>query len=63
MEYYYESIHEGRGDNFTCVRRTQSLTQQKGPDFFSGAGATFEFGSAQYDDYGNMQLKPNVPCT
>ena len=59
--YYYESIHEGRGDNFTCVRRTQSLTQQKGPEFFNGSGATFEFGSKQYDDYGNMQLKQMFP--
>ncbi len=59
--YYYESIHEGRGDNFTCVRRTQSLTQQKGPDFFNGSGVTFEFGQKQYDDYGNMQLKQMFP--
>ena len=59
--YYYESIHEGRGDNFTCVRRTQSLTQQKGPEFFNGSGATFEFGQRQYDDYGNMQLKQMFP--
>ena len=59
--YYYESINEGRGDNFTCVRRTQSLTQQKGPDFFSKAGATFEYGEKQYDDYGNMQLKQMFP--
>jgi len=27
--YYYESINEGRGDNFCCVRRTQSLIRQK----------------------------------
>ena len=59
--YYYESIHEGRGDNFTCVRRTQSLTQQKGVNFFDGVGVTFEFGSKQYDDYGNMQLKQMFP--
>ena len=59
--YFYESINEGRGDNFTCVRRTQSLTQQKGPDFFNGSGATFEFGIRQYDDYGNMQLKQMFP--
>ena len=59
--YYYESIHEGRGDNFTCVRRTQSLTQQKGINFFDGTGVTFEFGSRQYDDYGNMQLKQMFP--
>ena len=59
--YYYESINEGRGDNFTCVRRTQSLTQQKGPGFFSYNGATFEFGDKQYDDYGIMQLKQMYP--
>jgi hypothetical protein len=57
--YYYESINEGRGDNFSCVRRTQSLTQQKGPNFFT-TGA-FEYKIKQYDDYGNMQLKQMFP--
>ena len=33
--YYYESINEGRGDNFTCVRRTQSLIRQKNKTYFS----------------------------
>ena len=57
--YYYESINEGRGDNFSCVRRTQSLTQQKGPSFFT-TGA-FEYKLNQFDDYGNMQLKQMFP--
>ena len=57
--YYYESINEGRGDNFCCVRRTQSLTQQKGPSFFTSA--PFNYGSDQYDDYGIMQLPQLFP--
>ena len=57
--YYYESINEGRGDNFSCVRRTQSLTQQKGPTFFTTG--SFEYKLNQFDDYGNMQLKQMFP--
>jgi len=57
--YYYESINEGRGDNFSCVRRTQSLTQQKGPTFFTTG--SFEYKVNQFDDYGNMQLKQMFP--
>ena len=59
--YYYESVNEGRGDNFTCVRRTQSLIQQKSQDFFYSSGAAAQtnprqFGVKQYEDYGNMEL-------
>ena len=32
--YYYESINESIRDNFCCVRRTQSLIQQKSQYFF-----------------------------
>ena len=59
--YYYESINEGRGDNFCCVRRTQSLIQQKSPTFFYATGAAAQsnpkqFGTKQYEDYGNMEV-------
>ena len=60
--YYFESINESRGDNFCCVRRSQSLIQQKSQTFFyssteDGAEANVrQFGSKQFDDYGNMEL-------
>ena len=59
--YYYESLNEGRGDNFTCVRRTQSNIQQKSKDFFFSTGSAAQtnprqFGVKQYDDYGNMEI-------
>ena len=59
--YYYESINEGRGDNFSCVRRTQSMIQQKSKDFFYSTDAAAQtnprqFGLKQYEDYGNMEL-------
>lgn len=59
--YYYESINEGRGDNFCCVRRTQSNIQQKSEDFFYSTGAAADsnprqFGTKQYEDYGNMEV-------
>ena len=57
--YYYESINESRGDNFCCVRRTQSLIQQKSQYFFydpSNANNPKQYGTAQYDDYGNFEL-------
>ena len=57
--YYYESINEGRGDNFCCVRRTQSLIQQKSKYFFfdpSNPNNPKQYGSAQYDDYGNFEI-------
>jgi len=57
--YYYESIHEGRGDNFCCVRRTQSLIRQKNEKYFYDPDNTTnprQFGVAQYDDYGNMEI-------
>ena len=59
--YYYESINEGRGDNFTCVRRTQSLIQQKTQDFFfsvtNAASNPRQFdGSKNSTDYGNMEI-------
>ena len=57
--YYFESINESRGDNFCCVRRTQSLIQQKSRYFFydpSNANNSKQYGSAQYDDYGNFEL-------
>ena len=59
--YYYESINEGRGDNFCCVRRTQSMVQQKSKDFFYSTGTAAQtnprqFGIKQFEDYGNMEL-------
>jgi hypothetical protein len=57
--YYYESINESRGDNFCCVRRTQSLIQQKSKFFFfdpSNPNNPKQYGSAQYDDYGNFEI-------
>ena len=57
--YYYESINEGRGDNFTCVRRTQSLIRQKNKKYFFDPDNTDQprqFGVNQYEDYGNMEV-------
>ena len=57
--YYYESINESRGDNFCCVRRTQSLITQKSKFFFfdpNNANNPKQYGSAQYEDYGNFEL-------
>ena len=58
--YFYESINESIGDNFCCVRRTQSLIQQKSQYFFFNPDLTAEnvrqFGSEQFEDYGNMEL-------
>ena len=59
--YYFESINEGRGDNFCCVRRTQSQVQQKSQNFFYSTGAAGEtnprqFGVKQFEDYGNMEV-------
>ena len=57
--YYYESINESRGDNLCCVRRTQSLIQQKSKTFFfdpANANNPKQYGSGQYDDYGNFEL-------
>ena len=57
--YYYESINEGRGDNFTCVRRTQSLIRQKNKTYFYDPDNTNnprQFGNKQFDDYGNMEV-------
>ena len=57
--YYYESINESRGDNLCCVRRTQSLIQQKSKTFFydpANANNPKQYGTAQYDDYGNFEL-------
>jgi hypothetical protein len=59
--YYYESINEGRGDNFTCVRRTQSLIVQKSKEFFyttsnPGSNPRQFDGSKNSADYGNMEL-------
>jgi len=59
--YYYESVNEGRGDNFCCVRRTQSMIQQKSKDFFYSTGSAAQtnanqFGLKQFEDYGNMEL-------
>ena len=58
--YYYESINEGRGDNFTCVRRTQSLIQQKNETYFyepdPAKTNARQFGVNQYEDYGNMEV-------
>jgi hypothetical protein len=59
--YYFESVNEGRGDNFCCIRRTQSLIQQKSKDFFYATGSSAQtnpkqFGTKQYEDYGNMEV-------
>ena len=57
--YYYESINEGRGDNFCCVRRTQSLIRQKNKTYFYDPVITTnarQFGNKQYEDYGNMEV-------
>jgi len=57
--YYYESINESRGDNFCCVRRTQSLIKQKSQYFFynpTDANNVKQYGAAQYEDYGNFEL-------
>ena len=58
--YYYESINEGRGDNFTCVRRTQSLIRQKNENYFFEPNLAIsnprQFGASQYEDYGNMEI-------
>mgnify|MGYP006413401417 CR=1 FL=1 len=57
--YYYESINESRGDNFCCVRRSQSLIKQKSQYFFynpTDANNVKQFGAAQYEDYGNFEL-------
>ena len=57
--YYYESINESRGDNLCCVRRTQSLIQQKSKTFFYDPADDTnpkQYGSKQYDDYGNFEL-------
>ena len=57
--YYYESINEGRGDNFTCVRRTQSLIRQKNKTYFYDPDNTNnprQFGIKQFEDYGNMEV-------
>ena len=57
--YYYESINEGRGDNFTCVRRTQSLIRQKNKTYFYDPDNTNnprQFGVNQFEDYGNMEV-------
>ena len=61
--YYYESINEGRGDNFCCVRRTQSLVRQKNKTYFYESDNTKaaqnqrQFGTLRnYEDYGNMEI-------
>ena len=59
--YYFDSINESVGDNFCCVRRTQSLIQQKSQYFFFDPGAggdtnPRQFSTKQYEDYGNMEL-------
>ena len=57
--YYYESINESRGDNFSCVRRTQSLIRQKNKTYFYDPNNTNnprQFGVAQFEDYGNMEV-------
>ena len=59
--YYFESINEGRGDNFCVVRRTQSQVQQKSQTFFYATGAASainprQFGVKQFEDYGNMEV-------
>jgi len=58
--YYYESINESIRDNFCCVRRTQSLIQQKSQYFFYNPDLTADnprqYGTKQYEDYGNMEL-------
>ena len=57
--YYYESINEGRGDNFCCVRRTQSLIRQKNKTYFYDPVITTnarQFGDKQFEDYGNMEI-------
>ena len=57
--YYYESINEGRGDNFTCVRRTQSLIRQKNKTYFydpDNSTNPRQFGIKQFEDYGNMEV-------
>ena len=58
--YFYESINESIGDNFCCVRRSQSLIQQKSQYFFFNPDTTADnvrqFGVNQFEDYGNMEL-------
>jgi hypothetical protein len=57
--YYFESINESVGDNLCCVRRTQSLIQQKSQYFFfnpNNPDNARQFSTKQYDDYGNMEL-------
>ena len=58
--YYYESINEGYGDNFSCVRRTQSLIRQKSEYYFYNPDAPStnprQFGVTQFEDYGNMEV-------
>ena len=59
--YYFDSINESIGDNLCCVRRTQSLIQQKSQYFFFAPGAAGDtnprqYSTKQYEDYGNMEL-------
>jgi len=58
--YYFDSINESVGDNLCCVRRTQSLIQQKSQYFFfdpvNGDSNPRQYSSKQYEDYGNMEL-------
>ena len=57
--YYYESINESIGDNFCCVRRTQSLIQQKSQYFFfdpNNPNNPKQYADKQYDDYGNFEI-------
>ena len=57
--YYYDSINESIGDNLCCVRRTQSLIQQKSQYFFfdpNNEDNPRQYSSKQFEDYGNMEL-------
>lgn len=55
--YYYESRNDGYGDNFTCVRRTQSIIRDNPLPFGTASNQQFQ----DYDWVGIPQIESNAP--
>lgn len=55
--YYYESRNDGYGDNFSCVRRTQSIIRDNPLPFGTAIGQQFQ----DYAWVGIPQIQSNAP--
>jgi hypothetical protein len=59
--YYFESRNDGKGDNFACVRRTQSIVRFNPKPYGTSTGQQVEdyadTGIGLTDDQGNTYLK------